>query len=81
MKRETAIAVWADLNDFALESRGALWGPSIEQAEIGERSCDYWFVEVCFSGSEIRSDLRELCLELAGRHRVEVAFRKSVTFS
>lgn len=81
MKRETAIAVWADLNDFALESNGALWGPSIEHAEIAEGPSDHWFVEVYFSGSEIRVDLRDLCLKLAAKHRAGVAFRESVTFS
>jgi hypothetical protein len=78
MKRETAIAVWADLNDFALESNGALWGPSIGYAE---GPSDHWFVEVYFSGSEIRVDLRDLCLKLAAKHRADVAFRESVTFS
>jgi hypothetical protein len=81
MRRETAIAVWADLNDFALDSCGALWGPSIEHAESATGPCTNWFVDVCFSGSEIRPDLHELCLNLAGKHRAEVAFSKSVTFS
>lgn len=75
MNRETAIAVWTDINSFALESNGALWGPCIERAETCEGSDNHWTVDVCFSGPNIRSDLAELCVKLARRHGVDVRFR------
>jgi hypothetical protein len=81
MNRETAIAVWTDINSFALESNGALWGPCIEHAETCEGSDDHWTLEVCFSGPSIRSDLAELCVKLARKHGVDVAFGQSVEFS
>jgi hypothetical protein len=80
MRRETAIAVWSDLNSFALKSFGALWGPCIDRNDATQAS-DNWTVEICFSGPRIRSDLADLCLELARRHGVDVAFGRCVEFS
>jgi len=81
MNRERAIAVWTDLNTFALQSNGALWGPCIERAETDEKAQTNWTVEVCYSGHGIRADLAELCVDLARKHDVEVAFGSSVKFS
>jgi hypothetical protein len=81
MNRERAIAVWTDINTFALESNGALWGPSIERSETGEGSNSDWIVQVCFSGRDIRAYLAEWCVELARKHGVAVAFGQGVDFS
>jgi hypothetical protein len=81
MNRENAIAVWTDLNAFALESNGALWGPCIERAGTAEGPRGAWTVEVSFSGRDIRADLAELCAELARKHSVDVTFGQSVEFS